>query len=119
MRGSLELLALLGPLVLVSLVRSAGMALAANGAGMPERPTLLIDRPRLLTTIRFSLSADGSARVVIPDPQGRRIHTLVDHSPGAGLHDAIRDGTDEAGHPAAPGSMKASCWREGMPRIGR
>jgi hypothetical protein len=55
------------------------------------------------TTIRFSLSADGPARLVIHDVNGRHVRTLADGSQKAGMHEVAWDGTDDTGRTVASG----------------
>jgi hypothetical protein len=55
------------------------------------------------TAIKFSLAADGPAKVIIYDVNGRRIRTLVDIDLKAGTHEVVWDGTDDAGHTVTAG----------------
>ena len=55
------------------------------------------------TTIHFSLAADGPVRLMIYDVTGRRVRTLVNGALKAGMHQAVWDRMDDAGHPAASG----------------
>lgn len=55
------------------------------------------------TAIRFSLAADGPAKLVIYDVNGRRIRTLVDNGLKAGMHEVVWDGTDDAGRTVTSG----------------
>jgi len=55
------------------------------------------------TEIKFSLAADGPAKLIIYDVNGRRIRTLVDNGLKAGMHQVIWDGTDDSGHTVTSG----------------
>jgi hypothetical protein len=55
------------------------------------------------TAIRFSLAADGPAKLIIYDVNGRRIRTLVDNGLKAGMHEVVWDGTDDAGRTVTSG----------------
>jgi len=55
------------------------------------------------TSIRFSLAANGPAKLNIFDVNGRRVKTLVNGVLKAGLHEMVWDGTDDAGHAVASG----------------
>ena len=56
------------------------------------------------TTISYSLSATGRARLRLYDAAGKAVRTLVDiPMQGAGCHRAVWDGRDAAGRPVAPG----------------
>ena len=55
------------------------------------------------TAIKFSLAADGPAKLIIYDVNGRRIRTLVDQGLKAGAHEVVWDGTDDAGHTVTSG----------------
>lgn len=54
--------------------------------------------------IRYDLHARGSVRLALYDVRGRLVKTLVaGESMGAGSHEVIWDGRDDAGRPAAAG----------------
>jgi hypothetical protein len=55
------------------------------------------------TVIKFSLAADGPAKLIIYDVNGRRIRTLVDNALKAGMHEVVWDGTDDSGHTVTSG----------------
>jgi hypothetical protein len=55
------------------------------------------------TVIKFSLAADGPAKLIIYDVNGRRIRTLIDRSMKAGTHELVWDGTADAGHMVTSG----------------
>ena len=55
------------------------------------------------TTIRYELAAAADVRLRVYDAAGRLVRTLVDAREGAGAHDVIFDGRDDAGHPVASG----------------
>jgi hypothetical protein len=55
------------------------------------------------TAIKFSLAADGPAKLIIYDVNGRRIRTLVDGGLKAGMHQVVWDGSDDAGHAVSSG----------------
>jgi len=55
------------------------------------------------TSIAFSLSRSGPAKLTIFDVQGRAVRTLVDDVLEAGTHEATWDGRDESGTPSASG----------------
>ncbi len=55
------------------------------------------------TAIKFSLAADGPAKLVIYDVNGRRVRTLVDKGLKAGTHEVVWDGSDDAGHTVTSG----------------
>jgi hypothetical protein len=55
------------------------------------------------TVIKYSLAQAGPAQLVIYDVNGRRVKTLVDGPQIAGAHEAIWDGTNDAGHAVASG----------------
>jgi hypothetical protein len=56
-----------------------------------------------VTTIDFSLAADGRATIRVFDAAGRVVRTLVDSPVEAGEHTAVWDGTTDSGHRAASG----------------
>jgi hypothetical protein len=67
---------------------------------LPNRPNPF----RAATTIAFSLAADGPVRLGVYDVRGRMVRRLVEGERlGAGAHQRIWDGVDEAGRLAAPG----------------
>ena len=55
------------------------------------------------TTIRYELAAAGDVRLRVFDAAGRLVRTLVDAREGAGAHDVVFDGRDDAGRPMASG----------------
>lgn len=55
------------------------------------------------TAIRYSLAANGPAKLVIFDVQGRLVKTLVNSTQPAGPHEAVWDGTDDSGHAVGSG----------------
>jgi hypothetical protein len=55
------------------------------------------------TVIKFSLAADGPTKLVIYDVNGRRVRTLVNELQKAGPHEAVWDGTDDAGRTVTSG----------------
>jgi hypothetical protein len=81
----------------------------AVGAGsLPEEPvTLWPARPnpfRDATTIAFSVSRPGPVRLAVYDVGGRLVRRLLEADRlGAGVHERVWDGVDDAGRLAAPG----------------
>jgi hypothetical protein len=75
-----------------------GVAVLSQNAPNPFNPR---------TTIRFTLPADGGARLAIYDLAGRLVRTLVAGSLAAGEHEAVWDGCDDAGRAQASGSYLA------------
>ena len=59
------------------------------------------------TTLRFDLPAAGPARLEVYDVAGRLVRSLVHADLPAGVHDAVWDGTDDAGLGVASGSYVA------------
>lgn len=55
------------------------------------------------TTIRFALPAAGAVRLAVHGLDGRLVATLVSGDLPAGEHEAVWDGRDRAGRPAASG----------------
>jgi len=55
------------------------------------------------TAIKFSLAADGPAKLVIYDVNGRQVKTLVQGRQTAGPHEIVWDGTNDAGHTVGSG----------------
>lgn len=55
------------------------------------------------TTIRFELPAAGTVRLAVHGLDGRLVATLVSGELPAGEHEAVWDGRDRAGRPAASG----------------
>ncbi|MEZ4702244.1 MAG: PKD domain-containing protein [Rhodothermales bacterium] len=55
------------------------------------------------TTLRFALPADSPVRLIVYDAMGRHVSTLIDGERGAGLHEAVWDGTTDAGGTVASG----------------
>jgi hypothetical protein len=66
------------------------------------------------TVLRFSLAQTGNAELSIYDVNGRLVKTLVDGRIEAGLHEAIWDGTDEAGHAVASGVFWSQLSTDGF-----
>jgi hypothetical protein len=56
-----------------------------------------------VTTIDFSLAADGRATIRVFDAAGRVVRTLVDGDIEPGEHEAVWDGTTDTGQRAASG----------------
>jgi hypothetical protein len=56
-----------------------------------------------VTTIDFSLAADGRATIRVFDAAGRVVRTLVDSRVDPGPHTVVWDGTTDTGHRAASG----------------
>jgi len=65
------------------------------------------------TTLRFDLAASGRARVAIFDLRGRRVALLLDAELGAGEHELVWDGKDDAGRTVASGTYLARLVRPG------
>ncbi len=73
---------------------------------VPPRFALSQNRPNPFnptTRIALSLPDQGSARLTVYDVTGRAVRTLVDDALGAGEHDVVWDGNDDAGRPCASG----------------
>jgi len=73
---------------------------------LPTRLTLHQNRPNPfnpLTHIDFVLFGEAEARLTVYDVTGRAVRTLVDDALGAGEHDVVWDGNDDAGRPCASG----------------
>ncbi|MFN8177156.1 MAG: FlgD immunoglobulin-like domain containing protein [bacterium] len=82
----------------------------AVGTGLLESAQLFALHPnrpnpfRASTTLSFSLPAAATVRLAVYDAAGRLVRRLFEHeSLGAGAHERVWDGRDEAGHVAAPG----------------
>jgi flagellar hook assembly protein FlgD len=56
------------------------------------------------TTIEYSLSSPGAARITVLDVQGRRIARFDEPTSSAGANWVHWNGRDEAGRPAPPGA---------------
>jgi endoglucanase len=56
-----------------------------------------------MTTILFSLPAEGAARIAVYGVDGRLVRRLVSGRLPAGRHQTVWDGCDSSGRPAAPG----------------
>ncbi|HYW68830.1 MAG TPA: FlgD immunoglobulin-like domain containing protein, partial [bacterium] len=78
-----------------------------DGGQSTERPArLLTARPNPFspaTTIGYSLREGTNAEIAVFDLAGRRVRTLVKGSVPAGEHEAVWDGLDDHGRPAASG----------------
>lgn len=87
--------------------QTMALDVTAAGGGTPPVATMLAQNvpnpfnPR--TTIRFALAREGDARLRIFDGRGRLVRTLAAGRLAAGSHEAVWDGTDEAGRPVAAG----------------
>jgi len=83
----------------------------ANLSGLGDDPThfatlLRANHPNPFagpTHIAFQLAREGSVRLTIYDIQGRRVRRLVEGGLGAGDHDVVWDGRNDAGRAARPG----------------
>jgi hypothetical protein len=82
----------------------------AVGTGLLEAAQLFALHPnrpnpfRASTTLSFSLPAAATVRLAVYDTAGRLVRRLLEHeSLGAGAHERVWDGRDEAGHVVAPG----------------
>ena len=72
----------------------------------PAAPRLLQNAPNPFnpsTTIRFTLSAAGHARLTVFDVSGRRVATLFDRVAAAGEQRVDWTGLDSRGNPVASG----------------
>jgi len=58
---------------------------------------------RASTRLTYRLPAEGSVRIAVFDPAGRKIRTLVDGTVPAGEYEASWDGRDDSGRQAAAG----------------
>jgi flagellar hook assembly protein FlgD len=65
----------------------------------PSRPNPF--NPR--TVIRYSLAAEGPARIDLFDATGRRVRTLIEGRQTAGPHEIVWNGEDGSGHPLGSG----------------
>ena len=61
-----------------------------------------------MTHVRFALDEPATTRIVIYALSGQRIRTLAAGRATAGVHEAIWDGRDDAGHNVASGVYLAS-----------
>ena len=82
----------------------------AVGTGLLESAQLFALQPnrpnpfRASTTLAFSLPTAATVRLAVYDAAGRLVRRLLEHEAlGAGAHERVWDGRDEAGHVAAPG----------------
>jgi len=85
--------------------------------GAVAAATLRAPRPnpfRPATTVPFGLDGPRRARLTVHDVTGRRIATLVDRALGAGPHEAIWDGRDDAGRAAPAGVYLVRLESDGM-----
>lgn len=66
------------------------------------------------TTLRFDLPSAQSVRLVVYNPSGRRVATLISDTLPAGRHEARWQGRDHAGRPVAAGTylyrLEAGPW---------
>ena len=72
----------------------------------PSRTELFANQPNPFnpsTTIRYSLEAAGSVRLLVYDTTGRRVRSLVQGSESAGEHSVAFDGRDDRGDVLASG----------------
>jgi len=84
-----------------------------SGVGVPEDPVEVIDAPRLLapypnpisprTTVAFELPRPTSVELSVYDVAGRKIATLSEGRFEAGRTEAVWNGADASGNPAASG----------------
>ncbi len=77
----------------------------------PDGPSLLGNYPNPfnpVTHVRFALDEPATTRIVIYALSGQRIRTLAAGRATAGVHEAIWDGRDDAGHNVASGVYLAS-----------
>jgi FlgD Ig-like domain len=72
--------------------RDAGLGLA--------RPSVFAHR----TVVPFHLGAQGRVRIEIWDAGGRLVRRLLDEERGPGEHQAVWDGSDDAGRASSPGA---------------
>lgn len=95
----------LGPFAVLAPLFTSGV-----DGRLPAAPVLAQNAPNPFnprTTIRFTLPADGPARLAIYDLAGRLVRSLVAGSLTAGEHEAVWDGCDDAGRAQASGSYLA------------
>ncbi len=76
----------------------------------PFNPTTVID---------FALAEPGPVRLLVFDPRGRLVRTLVSASLAAGRHEAIWDGRNDAGASVASGAYLCRLETAGLVQTGR
>jgi hypothetical protein len=96
-RGAVYLFNLSGPLVVG--VGDGPFGPRAEGLG-PARPSVFFQQ----TTIPYRLGEAGRVRIEVWDAAGRLVRRLPERDAGPGEHQAIWDGADDTGRPAAPGA---------------
>lgn len=69
------------------------------------------------TRITYDLAGTGRVQLEIYDLQGRRVRTLVDAEQGAGRHDEVWNGLDDAGGRAASGLYMARLTAGGVTQM--
>ncbi|MBM4129560.1 T9SS type A sorting domain-containing protein, partial [bacterium] len=69
------------------------------------------------TRITYELAQPGRVQLEVYDLQGRRVRTLVDLEQGAGRHDEVWNGLDDAGGRAASGLYMARLTAAGVTRM--
>lgn len=85
----------IGPVAAPAAGAAAAPAFAVTGVGpVPSRG---------LTTFSYALPEAGPASVTVHDAQGRLVRALSEGPESAGSHEAVWDGLDAAGAPAASG----------------
>ncbi len=88
----------------VRVIRYGGTLDVPADAGGPLSFALASPNPmRGRTRLAFSLARPGHTELVVVDPAGRRVRTLVDEELESGPHAAEWNGRDEGGTALAPG----------------
>jgi hypothetical protein len=64
------------------------------------------------TTIRYDLPEAGNVRLVVYNPVGQRIRTLVDERQSKGIYATVWDGRDDIGRDVASGVYVYSLWTD-------
>lgn len=67
------------------------------------------------TVLRFETARTGAVRIGVFDLRGRRLRSLVDETLGAGAHEVVWDGRDDAGRDLASGQYFARLEVAGQP----
>lgn len=86
--------------------RSLTVRVHGSSAPPPARFAFFESRPnpfKDVTALRYELPAATPVQIEVFDLSGRRLRTLIDRTESAGRHEALWDGTDEAGNTAASG----------------
>jgi aminopeptidase N len=80
--------------------------IASDAENPPAAPFLSQNWPNPFnpsTTLRFGLDRPGAVRLCIYNARGRLVRTLIDGRLGEGTHEAVWNGKDSEGRPAASG----------------